>query len=185
MRRADGATMWAILSARAILIGGQLAMLVTITDITERKAAQVELEEREERFRAIAEGVPLSVLISRTEPSEILFANARALETFGLRVGPGLRGDPGGLPARRRSGAAARQAGQGGRGRRLRCRDEGARRDRHVVPRVRSRRRFRRPAGGADRDHRHHPAARRCSRPCRRARPVSPRSWRTRRSACI
>ena len=48
MRRADGTTMWAILSARAILIGGQLAMLVTITDITERKAAQVELEEREE-----------------------------------------------------------------------------------------------------------------------------------------
>jgi PAS domain S-box-containing protein len=87
MRRVDGATMWAILSARAILIGGQLAMLVTITDITDRKAAQVELEEREERFRAIAEGVPLSVLISRTEPSEILFANARALETFGMRVG--------------------------------------------------------------------------------------------------
>ena len=68
MRRADGTTMWAILSTRAILIGGQLAMLVTITDITERKTAQVELEEREERFRAIAEGVPLSVLISRTEP---------------------------------------------------------------------------------------------------------------------
>ncbi len=87
MRRVDGTTMWAILSARAILIGGQLAMLVTITDITERKAAQVELEEREERFRAIAEGVPLSVLISRTEPSEIVFANARAFETFGLRVG--------------------------------------------------------------------------------------------------
>ncbi len=87
MRRADGTTMWAILSARAILIGGQLAMLVTITDITERKTAQVELEEREERFRAIAEGVPLSVLISRTDPSEIVFANARAFETFGLRVG--------------------------------------------------------------------------------------------------
>jgi PAS domain S-box-containing protein len=79
--------MWAILSARAILIGGQLAMLVTITDITERKAAQVELEEREERFRAFAEGVPLCALISRMDPSEILFANARAFETFGLRVG--------------------------------------------------------------------------------------------------
>jgi PAS domain S-box-containing protein len=87
MRRADGTTMWALLSARAIMIGGQLSMLLTTTDITERKAAQVELEEREQRFRAIAEGVPLSVLISRTEPSEILFANARAFETFGLRTG--------------------------------------------------------------------------------------------------
>jgi PAS domain S-box-containing protein len=87
LRRADDTIMWALLSARAIMIGGQLSMLVTTTDITERKAAQVELEEREERFRAIAEGVPLSVLISRTEPSEILFANARAFETFGLRIG--------------------------------------------------------------------------------------------------
>jgi PAS domain S-box-containing protein len=87
LRRTDGTTMWAILSARAIMIGGQLAMLVTVTDISDRRAAQVELEEREERFRAIAEGVPLSVLISRTEPSEILFANARAFETFGLTVG--------------------------------------------------------------------------------------------------
>ena len=66
LRRVDGTMMWAILSARAIMIRGQLAMLITATDITERKAAQVELEEREERFRAIAEGVPLSVLISRT-----------------------------------------------------------------------------------------------------------------------
>jgi PAS domain S-box-containing protein len=87
LRRADGTTMWAILSARAIMIGGQLAMLVTVTDISDRRAAQLELQEREERFRAIAEGVPLSVLISRTEPSEILFANARAFETFGLTVG--------------------------------------------------------------------------------------------------
>jgi PAS domain S-box-containing protein len=87
LRRVDGTTMWAILSARAIMIGGQLAMLVTVTDISERRAAQLELEEREERFRAIAEGVPLSVMISRTEPSEVLFANARAFETFGLEVG--------------------------------------------------------------------------------------------------
>jgi PAS domain S-box-containing protein len=87
LRRVDGTIMWALLSARAIMIGGQLAMLLTATDITERKAAQVELEEREERFRAIAEGVPLSVLISRTDPPEILFANAPAFETFGLKIG--------------------------------------------------------------------------------------------------
>ena len=137
LRRVDGTTMWAILSARAILIGGQLAMLVTVTDISERRAAQVELEEREERFRAIAEGVPLSVLISRTEPSEILFANARAFEAFGFGSGWN-RGDPGGLRARRRSRPPARQACQRGPGRRLRGRDEGTRRQRHVVPAVRA-----------------------------------------------
>ena len=66
-------------------------MLTTVTDISERKAAQVELEEREQRFRAIAEGVPLSIAIARVEPPRILFANARAEETFGLRAG--LEGD--------------------------------------------------------------------------------------------
>ena len=87
LRRADGRAMWALLSARAITVHGQLAMLTTVTDISERKLAQVELQEREQRFRAIAEGVPLSIVIGRPEPSQILFANARAEETFGLRVG--------------------------------------------------------------------------------------------------
>jgi PAS domain S-box-containing protein len=87
LRRTDGTTMWALLSARAITIHGQLAMLTTVTDISERKAAQIELEEREQRFRAIAEGVPLSIVIGRPEPSRILFANARAEETFGLHAG--------------------------------------------------------------------------------------------------
>ena len=87
LRRTDGTTMWALLSARAITIHGQLAMLTTVTDISERKDAQIELEEREQRFRAIAEGVPLSIVIGRPEPSRILFANARAEETFGLHAG--------------------------------------------------------------------------------------------------
>jgi PAS domain S-box-containing protein len=87
LRRTDGTVMWALLSARAITIHGQLAMLTTVTDISERKAAQIELEEREQRFRAIAEGVPLSIVIGRPEPSRILFANARAEETFGLHAG--------------------------------------------------------------------------------------------------
>ena len=72
----------------------------------------MELEEREERFRAIAEGVPLSVLISRTEPSEILFANARAFETFGLRVGLESEAIRAVYPHADDRGAAARQAGR-------------------------------------------------------------------------
>ena len=91
LRRADGTLMWALLSARGIVIGGQLAMLTTVTDISEREVQQVELEEREQRLAAIAEGVPLSIAIARIDPPRILFANARAEETFGLRVG--LEGD--------------------------------------------------------------------------------------------
>jgi PAS domain S-box-containing protein len=91
MRRVDGTTMWALISARAIAIAGQLAVLLAVTDITESRAARAELEEREERFRAIAEGVPLSIAIARIDPPHILFANARADETLGLRAG--LEGD--------------------------------------------------------------------------------------------
>jgi PAS domain S-box-containing protein len=44
LRRTDGSQMWALLSARAIAIHGQLAMLTTVTDISDPKAAQAELE---------------------------------------------------------------------------------------------------------------------------------------------
>jgi PAS domain S-box-containing protein len=87
LRRADGRPMWALLSARAIRVAGEPALLMTATDISERMASATELEEREERFRAVAEGVPLTVTITRSEPPEVLFANARAQETFGLRAG--------------------------------------------------------------------------------------------------
>jgi PAS domain S-box-containing protein len=87
LRRADGSTMWALISARAIRVAGEPALLITATDISERMASATELEEREERFRAVAEGVPLTVTIARIEPPEILFANARAEENLGLRAG--------------------------------------------------------------------------------------------------
>jgi PAS domain S-box-containing protein len=91
LRRADGSLMWALMSARIIAIAGEPAVLMTAVDITERITSEAELEEREEQFRAVAEGVPLTVTIVRLDPPEILFANARAEENFGLR--PGDRGD--------------------------------------------------------------------------------------------
>ena len=87
LRRADGSTMWALISARAIMVAGEPALLITAVDISERMASETELEEREEQFRAVAEGVPLTVTIVRMAPPEILFANARAAESLGLRAG--------------------------------------------------------------------------------------------------
>ncbi len=57
-------------------------------DITEQKRAAAELRESEERFRAIAEGVPIPLSISRSDISEMLYANQLALETYGVRPGP-------------------------------------------------------------------------------------------------
>ncbi|MGH6920271.1 MAG: PAS-domain containing protein, partial [Geminicoccaceae bacterium] len=87
LRRADGNLMWALMSARIIAVAGEPAVLITAVDITRRMASETELEEREEQFRAVAEGVPLTVTIVRIDPPEILFANARAAENFGLRAG--------------------------------------------------------------------------------------------------
>ena len=91
LRRADGSTMWAMLYARMIPVAGELVVLIAVSDISERKAAQDQLVEREEQFRTIAEGVPLNLVIARLDPPEVLYANARATESFGL--GPGAAGD--------------------------------------------------------------------------------------------
>jgi PAS domain S-box-containing protein len=87
LRRADGSLMWALMSARIIAVAGEPAVLITAVDITQRMASEAELEEREEQLRAVAEGVPLAVTIVRIDPPEILFANARAAESLGLRPG--------------------------------------------------------------------------------------------------
>jgi len=57
-------------------------------DVTARKAAQVELEEREQLLRRIADAIPLPIVITRINQPEVLFANDLAIETFGLRIGP-------------------------------------------------------------------------------------------------
>lgn len=55
---------------RAVRVVGQLR------DISRRKAAESQLRESEERFRTIAETVPLAVSISRAEDGRLLFINA-------------------------------------------------------------------------------------------------------------
>jgi PAS domain S-box-containing protein len=87
LRRADRSIMWALMSARIIAVAGEPAVLMTAVDITQRMTSEAELEEREEQLRVVAEGVPLAVTIVRIDPPEILFANARAAESFGLRPG--------------------------------------------------------------------------------------------------
>ena len=70
-------------------------------DITERKEAEEVIKESEERFRTIAEALPVLISISRSEDSTIVFTNTAYNEVFGFskgeiigRKGPDVYYDP-------------------------------------------------------------------------------------------
>ena len=85
----DGSMGWEAWTDRALFdADGRLMEYQSVgRDITERKRAEAELREREERFRAIAEGVPIPLGISSLEDNSMLYVNARAHEVFGLTHG--------------------------------------------------------------------------------------------------
>jgi PAS domain S-box-containing protein len=58
---------------------------VYLRDIDDRKKAEEALKESEERFRTIAEALPVLISLSRTEDSTIVFTNTAYNEAFGFR----------------------------------------------------------------------------------------------------
>ena len=72
-RIADGR--WIRVRENALPSGGRVLLT---SDITAQKAAQVELEEREQLLRRIADAIPLPIVITRISQPEVLFANELA-----------------------------------------------------------------------------------------------------------
>jgi adenylate cyclase len=86
--RRDGSTAWIRESVNAVRNSeGDLMFHVgTVEDITRRKASEVANSTRQnmDQLQMIAQAIPLSVLISRRDDNEIIYANAIATHTFGI-----------------------------------------------------------------------------------------------------
>jgi PAS domain S-box-containing protein len=64
-----------------------LGAVASFVDISESKRAEEALRESEDRFRTIAETLPVLISLSSTEDSTILFTNTGYNEAFGFRSG--------------------------------------------------------------------------------------------------
>ena len=66
--------------------GGSPIFLAYMRDLSERRAAERALAEREEQFRTIAESVPIGLVISDIETGRPLYINPQSRRN--LEVGP-------------------------------------------------------------------------------------------------
>ena len=66
--------------------GGSTIFLAYMRDLSERRAAERALAEREEQFRTIAESVPIGLVISDIETGQPLYINPQSRRN--LEVGP-------------------------------------------------------------------------------------------------
>ncbi len=86
-QRSDGS----IFPIELVIVRGTAAekpvFIAYLRDLTEQKKAAAALAEREAQFRAIAEGVPLPIIISALDEPEVFFVNETAQRLLGLQVG--------------------------------------------------------------------------------------------------
>ncbi|WP_461210048.1 PAS domain S-box protein [Desulfocurvus sp. DL9XJH121] len=94
-RRRNGTLFWGSMVARGLpgTDGGVQGMICILHDITERKKAQRDLAESEEKFRAIVESSPMGIhLLRQDENGELILveANEAAAGLLGMEHGQGL-----------------------------------------------------------------------------------------------
>lgn len=92
----DGRVFWVEVNIKKTMLGGVPRALAAVRDITERKLAEEELRESEERFRQIFEQNEDAALIINPESFEVVDVNSALLKLYGyprkrlFRQGPEL-----------------------------------------------------------------------------------------------
>ncbi len=84
VRTVDGRDIFIEIAAVPFAHEGRRMAMAVFRDVTDRKLAETRLREAEAQFRAIAEGVPTAVVISRIAGGDVVFANAHSALTFGV-----------------------------------------------------------------------------------------------------
>ena len=87
-RRKDGRFVHVLASVSLIRdsSGNAIGVVAINRDITARKRAEEALRESEERFRSIAESLPIAVVITSLDDGQILYANRQYAESLGVHV---------------------------------------------------------------------------------------------------
>ncbi|PCJ61426.1 MAG: hypothetical protein COA65_00170 [Rhodospirillaceae bacterium] len=86
LKSADGTPLTAIISYARIAFDDEDAVMTVAQDVSELKKIETALRESEQRFRAVVEGLPLPLLITRLSDGQILFANSRVGPALDLPV---------------------------------------------------------------------------------------------------
>ncbi len=83
--RRDGEIRYLSARSQAEVQDGQVVRTFgTAMDITEKKLAELALQESEQQFRALFENAAVSIMIHDAETTEIIDANPRAIASYGL-----------------------------------------------------------------------------------------------------
>ncbi|MDD9877132.1 MAG: PAS domain S-box protein [Magnetovibrio sp.] len=82
-RRFDGTVFATLLNSRMIEFEGERALIIWITDITDRVNAENAVRENEAKLREILEDSPIGISVVSAHMQRRLFANSRMAELFG------------------------------------------------------------------------------------------------------
>ena len=103
LRRVDGRTVWALLSAEVLQFNGDETLVTWVYDIAERKCAEKGLKHTKEALEGMAqaksdftemqrellESIPAPLALSNADTGEVLYANEFSYSAHGVRRGEG------------------------------------------------------------------------------------------------